>query len=289
MKISCIKSITPLILLICFCQEVYSQQNADQPLIAKVDSALSKLVGIQKEIKTIHPFLQTLHPIAIVEGDDLFIFDFDSSAQKYQFQKKEPVPFPLSKGIRASFPLSSYSGKPSCIVSKEVFDSLNGYATIFHEFMHCNQSLTCEYKLKEKLKIAQVAAQKNDYSWEINHGFPYEDSVFVVRYSNFLKALENNNPKAIKESRVRLKQHLSQVDYEYLVWEEWKEGFARLIENKIRSKYNLEKNGFGKEQPYNRVTFYYGGENFISHITKNESGKFFDVEELFVFMLDYGQ
>lgn len=130
--------------LLFFYQFGYSEQNSDQTIISEVESALGRLITMQKDIKDIHPFLNQLHPIAIVEDDYLYIFDFDHLSRKYRYQKKEPVPFPMPKGIRASFPLSSYGGKPSCVVSRDIFKSLNGYILIFHEFIHCIQANTCE-------------------------------------------------------------------------------------------------------------------------------------------------
>jgi hypothetical protein len=96
--------------LLFVCQYIYAEQDSDQTIISEVDTALLKLITMQKEIKGLHPFLNQLHPIAIVENDHLYIFDFDHLSKKYQYQKKEPVPFPMPEGIRASFPLSSYGG-----------------------------------------------------------------------------------------------------------------------------------------------------------------------------------
>ena len=267
------KKIIPGVLfltLLFVCQYGYSGEVPDQTIISEVDTALHQLITMQKDIKDLHPFLNQFHPIAIVENDHLYIFDFDPLSKKYQYQKKEPVPFPMPEGIRASFPLSSYGGKPSCVVSRDIFESLNGYILIFHEFIHCSQANTCEYKLKERLKVARIAAENNDYSWEINHPFPYQDSAFVTDYSHFLDALNKNNHKEVIEYRTKLKRNLNQVDFEYMVWQEWKEGFARLIENKLQSKYGIEENQYGKEKPYSRITFYYGGANFIKYIV----GKF---------------
>jgi hypothetical protein len=70
-------------------------------------------------------------------------------------------------------------------------------------------------------------------------------------------------------------------DYEYMVWVAWKEGFARYIENRIRRRYGLEPNLGGREQPFDRVTFYNGGEKLITYLAAQRGGKFPDVRELF--------
>jgi hypothetical protein len=276
-----IRSVFFLMLLTGIQDVCLSKQATDQAVISQVDSAMHRVIEIQGEIKDIHPFLGVFHPVAVVEEDYLFIFDVDTPNKEYGFQRKEPVPFPMPKGIRASFPLSCYGGKPACIVSRDVFDSIEGIITIFHEFVHCGQYHTCELRLKETMEIARIAAANNDYSWELNHPFPYQDSVFVSNYASFLDALSRNDHEAIKEYRARLKHSLRRVDFEYLVWQEWKEGFARLIENRIRSRYGIPPNEYGKDQPYHRITFYYGGAKYIDYLARGEDELLDDVESLF--------
>ncbi len=257
----------------------------DSSLILQVDTALAKLVQMQDEIKDIHPYLKVFQPIAVVQNNDLYLFTFESSAGSYKFQKEDPVPFPMAKGIRASFPLSTNGGKPTCVVSPEVFDEPQGYATIFHEFIHCAQFQTVELKLKQELEIAQQAARANEYSWEITHAFPYQDSTFVKSYTSFLEALKKGNGKGIEESLHVLKQYLSKTDYEYMVWEEWKEGFARFIENKIRARLGIQPNRGGSERPYDRVTFYYGGEQYINFLVWHDEELYTDTKALFERMM----
>jgi hypothetical protein len=266
---------------------LYSQQEKppDPAIIAGVDSALAKLVRIKEEIKDLHPYLAHLHPIAIVEGEELYIFDADSTHNTYAFRKKGPSPFPMSKGIRASFPLSTYGNAPTCVVSREVFDELKGYATVFHEFIHCTQYQTIEPRLKERLEVAQQAVRAKEYSWELNHAFPYQDSVFVLSYTSFLEALGKRDKAGVAEARRTLRQRLMKTDFEYMVWEEWKEGFARFIENKVRARLGIEGNLGGKDRPYDRVVFYYGGEKFIDLLVQNDSELSTDMEKLFARML----
>ncbi|MEJ2615710.1 MAG: hypothetical protein P8Z35_12185 [Ignavibacteriaceae bacterium] len=263
---------------------LYAQE--DQKLITKIDSSLQRLITIQREVKDIHPYLNSFNPIAIYEKDSLYIFDINSAGNNYEYKKKIPVPFPMPERIRASFPLEDYSGKPVCIVTKDIFKSLNGYITIFHEFIHCRQFLTVESQLKNHLEIAKEATKKNNYSWEITYPFPYADTIFVNNYSSFVKAADGNDFSSLVKYRNILKEYLKLTDYEYMVWEEWKEGFARLIENKIRRRYNLNENTFGSEKPYNRITFYYGGEKYIKSLINNNPVLFSSMKDLFYTMLD---
>lgn len=261
--------------------QCYSSNNEDTLFIQQIDSSLEKLIRMNRLIKDIHPYLSNFHPVAIVKDGNYFIFDYDSIKNRYEFIKKEPTSFTLPKKVKASFPLSCYNNKPSCIVFKDIFKSLYGYVTIFHEFMHCNQAVICEGKLKEDMEIAQKAMEKNDYMWELNHKFPYNDSLFVTYYNQFLTAIENDDAIKIKSLRTQLKQYLEPIDYEYMIWQEWKEGFARLIENKIRIYLKLGKNNSGYKQPYSRVTFYYGGAKFINYLSKENPGLYLNIEKLF--------
>ena len=56
-------------------------------------------------------------------------------------------------------------------------------------------------------------------------------------------------PGVVMEKRAALRQSLSRDDREYMVWQEWKEGFARLIENRIRGRSELAENHGGAKSP----------------------------------------
>jgi hypothetical protein len=264
-----------------------ASENVESKIVVEIDSSLQYIIQMQKEIKNIHPFLDMFHPIALAENSDLYIFDFDSSSRKYIYIKKTPIPFPMPKILRASFPLSSYNSEPSCVLTRDVFDSKNGYVTIFHEFIHCSQYQICERKLKQTLIIAEEASKRNDYTWEISHPFPYEDSLFINDYSQFIEAINNDYDEAILEHRRKLRHHLKQIDFEYMVWQEWKEGFARLIENKILSVLLMEENHAGREKPYNRLTFYYGGSKFINYLIEKEPRLYINIELLYDRMINF--
>lgn len=262
--------------------------RADSIIIAASDSALQRLGSIQQEVRKLHPYLQKLYPVAVAENESLYIFDIDSASGDYRFQKKAPQPFPISPGVRAAFPLESYNWQPVCVVSPDAFDDLNGYLVMFHEFVHCAQFHGGEFSLKQTLEINRIAMEKQDYSWELNHPFPYQDSLFTAVYGRFFESLAANDSAGVHQVRRTLKAHLTPLDYEYLVWEEWKEGFARLIENRLQAKYGVAQNHGGKETPLNRVAFYYGGAKFIEYLTAGNRELFFDNRALFERMRQLG-
>ncbi|MCD6336351.1 MAG: hypothetical protein J7M27_13680 [Candidatus Latescibacteria bacterium] len=247
----------------------------------KYTSGLQKVFEIQSKIEDIHPFLEKVFPIAIVEDNHFFVFDTDSSGKRYIFAKEALTQMPIPKRVRAAFPLDCYEGRLACVISGEIFESLEGYATIFHEFIHCHQSEICEHNLKQKLEIARKAMAEKDYMWEINYPFPYDNPKFTEIYSLFLRALEKNKSDEVFKYRSQLKQILSKDNLEYMVWQEWKEGFARFIENQIRRRLGLKENHYGMEKPLHRVSFYEGGARFIAFLSTQEPKLLVDIEKLF--------
>ncbi len=261
--------------------------SISQNLMEKVDSGLVKLVQLQQELKKIHPLLESLYPVAVVENDSIYIFDYDSIAADYIFIKKDHVPFPMGKGIRASFPLSVYDNIPSCVVSPEVFDSLSGYPVIFHEFIHCGLVYTSEQKLKSGLNISLEAMRNENYSWELTHPFPYDDSLVITMFGEFITSLKIREGIKVKKIRSEMRNYLNPLDFEYMVWEEWKEGFARLIENKIQAELGLGINNSVNLKSLNRVSFYFSGSEFINFLIKENESLFLNSEQLFETMLNY--
>lgn len=147
--------------------------------------------------------------------------------------------------------------------------------------MHCSQAEICESKLKNKLILGREGIDKNDPSWEINHPFPYENPEFEKIYSKLIEGIDINDKDTIIECRLRLREILNQADFEYMVWQEWKEGFARFIENKIQSKLKLNINNYGLQKPYNRVTFNVGGAKIIQYLSQDNNDLFSNIELLF--------
>ncbi len=118
-------------------------------------------------------------------------------------------------------------------------------------------------------------------------------SGYVMIFHEFIHCaqMENGEPELKNELRVArcrsfLRELLNALDYEYMVWQEWKEGFARLIENRLRNKLELAENRGGIDLPFNRVTFYEGGERYISLLFGQNKELEKDIETLFRHMLN---
>ncbi len=246
---------------------------------------LEKLIMLQEKVRHLNTALADFYPVAIVVDDRFQVFDFRDEKHAYEFVKEVPAPMPVPVGVRAAFQLEAYGGRIACVVTPEVFDSQAGYITLLHEFVHCYQYETCEQALKMTLDIARQAQEKGDFMWEIQHPFPYSAEDFIQPYTQFLTGLEESDGQMVHTSRQALKTYLGLHDYEYMVWQEWKEGFARWVENQIKRYLGLPEKKGGLGTPYSRVVFYAGGDAYIAYLAKDEPGLTEDLPALFQRML----
>ncbi len=239
---------------------------------------LQRIFTVQQQIQDIHPFLQKLYPVAIVKDEQFLVYDVAEGAGEYHFAGRFPTPMPIPIGVRAAFTLEEFGNRMVCVVTDDVFTEEGGIVTIFHEFLHCQQWENGEMHLRENLTIAQTAKQAGDTMWEINHPFPYENADFLRLYQAFFltRSLAEAHP-----IRTGMRSLLSPVDYEYMLWQEWKEGFARRTENLMRARLGLRLNKGKNLPPYDRVTFYAGGEHFIDLIAAEEPSLVEEIETLF--------
>jgi len=259
-------------------------QSPDRVALA-YKNQLVRVFEYRNSLEGVHPFVKGLYPIAKAEDNHFYVFDLDETRKEYRLVAYEEIEMKIPKGIRAAFPLQFYDNNCACVVTGEVFDTPEGYVTIFHEFIHCHQWHTIEQGLREQLPLAQKALGKGDYMWEMNHPFPYSDPWFEKTYSRFIHAAKNNDHLEVKALRNELAEILNEDDYQYMVWQEWKEGFALFIENKLRKHLNLQVNRVGRQAPWSRTVFYAGGEAFINLLAENEPKLQTDLEALFIKML----
>jgi hypothetical protein len=279
--------ITSILFLLFICNPAISkdikifQDSAE----IKYDTSFQKIVKIHDRIKSFYNVLEKLQPVAIAENGNFYIFDAVDNSN-YKFIKKSPVSFPIPAGIRAAMPLDSYGFKSVCVVTGDAFDNLENIILIFHEFVHCAQFQTVELSLKEKMKIYKQAMEKMDYMWELNYSFPYTNKDFVKTYTDFIDELEKKDTAGVKAARIMLKIILSDNDYEYMTWQEWKEGYARYVENKLQNYFNLSVNDYGKSAPFNRITFYAGGSKYIDCIISGNPKLENDLEAIYQKIFD---
>jgi hypothetical protein len=123
--------------------------------------------------------------------------------------------------------------------------------------------------------------KKQDYMWELQYPFPYADATFIRTYKSLLLALDERDAAQAESLRKELRESLSSMDWEYLTWQEWKEGLARYLENRIRQMVGLPENKGGETEPYSRVTFYRGGDALIRFLEGQHPGISTNMERLY--------
>ncbi len=271
------------VLLFLFCLGIAAQNATNNFVIEKYLPGLNRIFKLHEIVKEIHPTLEHVYPVAIAEEGQFYIFE-PAVDNSYRFVKQTAIISPVPKRIKAAYPLQENDNKMTCVVTGEVFDSMDGYAIIFHEFVHCAEFATVEMKLKENLEIYKLAMKQKDWMWELNYPFPYSKKEITESFLSLLSAMDGKDLDAVKEARKKLKQHLSKEEYSYMTWVEWKEGFARWVENKVRDKFKINENHAGRIEPFNRTTFYEAGSQLIELIFKSNPEIMPDLEKLYAFI-----
>jgi len=237
--------------------------------------SIKQILKTYEKINKLDKSLEHLYPIAIVEDNDFFVFDLNISGKQYEYKTNFPSQMNLPNEILAAFPLEGYEGKMAAVVTHKAFDNIEGIVFIFHEFVHCFQYYHYEMKIKETLTIAQEAEKKHDYMWELNYPFPYNNEEFIR------KTIELNNEYDIRKYHIEMKTILNEKEFEYMIWQEWKEGYARYIENMIREKIDIKRNSKILKPPFDRVCFYEIGSKYIETLIKRNTELKNNLEKIF--------
>lgn len=250
----------------------------------KFSEGFKRLVKFQDEAAAVLPAFESSYPVALVEDQQFLIYDRLQGEAAYELVKTTPVRISLPEGVMAAFPLDVYDGQMAAVVTPAVFESPDGLVMILHEFVHCYQFKTCSQDLQKQLTVAQDEEKCGHVTWEIDFPFPYTDEAFVNAYTDLLRALEIGENEMVARSRQTLREQLVLKDYEYMVWEEWLEGFARWIENRLREYADLPRNDNGAVPPYNRVSLYAGGSAYIDYLVNINQELQLDLRALFAEM-----
>ena len=256
-------------------------QTVSDPVAEKYAAPLAKIFDLHARLKPIHPALAKVYPVAIVEDKKFYIFEPAPEQKSYRLVQTSPDSFNMPTGIKAAMPLSFWDNRFACVVTGEIFGQPDGYVFIFHEFVHCAQWDCCEMKFKQGLSLFQSAMKNKDYMWELQYPFPYMASAFVKIYGELLTAWDKDDPATVPGLLAELRKSLSAEQWEYLTWQEWKEGMARYIENRMRAALGLPENKGGEALPYTRVTFYRGGDKYIRFLERRSPGAANDMEKLY--------
>jgi len=254
---------------------------AEDLVAQKYSAALAKIFDVQARIKGINRVFEKVYPVAIVENKTFYIFEPAAQKRVYRLVRTSPDNFNVAAGTLAAFTLSFWDNRMACVVTGKAFQESDTYAFLFHEFVHCAQWDCCDLKLKQHLSIFQAAMKNKDYMWELQYPFPYAKPDFVKIHGELLSVLDQGNASRVEFLRSELKKSLSDEDWEYMAWEEWKEGLARYLENRVRAVLGLPENRGGESPPFDRVTFYRGGDKFIRFLERRHPGISNDMEKIY--------
>lgn len=245
------------------------------------DAALDRVTTIQRQLADLHPAFGRVYPIAVVRDKTFYVYEPDAASGRYRLAKTSPDTMGVPTGVRAAMPLGFWENRVACVVTPDAFDDLRGFILVFHEFVHCYQWETCEQRLKGGMRLYRAAMERKDYMWELQYPFPYGSETFRGAYAAMLLALTAGDGARLPALRGRLKQDLSADEWDYMTWQEWKEGLARYLENKANTRLGQPVNAGGAKQPYSRVTFYAGGDALIRALSSAEPGLEKDMERLY--------
>lgn len=240
---------------------------------------LQRLNDIRERVAHIHPCLTSPFPVAIAVDGEFLVHDA-GSRDSYEWIHTEATPFPIPTGVRAAFPLEFYGNRAAAVITPDAFDSLEDLVTVLHEFVHCFQWATCEQRLRAGLEIEKVMKSHGSIQWEIEFPFPYSDPAFETSFSEYLSTIRSDEARMLVK-RNEVLDSLQPLEREYFWWQEWKEGFARFVENKMRDELELPENCNGSLIPYSRQSFYFSGSAYIHWLSVERGVSTDDLGQLF--------
>ena len=244
-------------------------------------SYMSEIIEMYKKIKNINISLSKLYPITVIKDNYFYVFDICIASEMYKFKMSSKCYMPVPEEILSAFSLDFYENKASVVISKNVLKDKTNLPIIFHEFVHCFQLENGEIILRNDLQIEKQEKEKGNFMWELNYSFPYESPYFIEKTIYFDISLLNKDIDKIMNYFKEMKTYLSITEYEYMIWQMWKEGFADYIENLLRDKLNLNLKSRELKQPFTRVLFYKLGSKYIELIINRCKKHDNDIVELF--------
>ncbi|MFB8372954.1 hypothetical protein ACWIE6_04050 [Paenibacillus taichungensis] len=242
---------------------------------------INELQELQKDLVSIHPLFADYYPVVVAFETLLYIYDYSSKTQQYEWVKTVPDDLNIPEGCLAAFRVHHMDERMCAVVTDAAFQNFEQKVYLFHEFVHCyvNEQYT---DMGDRLEIKHKMEQIKRVTWELDYEFPYDNEMVVQRITSLLSALKRKDLLQVKEARVALFSSLSEEQGEYFNWLEWNEGYARYLENRIREKFGLEINHIGDTAPFNRLVFYECGSEYISLLVNEQPDLHTDLEQLFV-------
>lgn len=235
------------------------------------------------EIANAHGIVEALHPIAIAQGRILVLYD-GITLSDYKEVGRIEFPFDIPDATQAAFPLEQCDNRCVAVLGRGVVSTQDDMVTVLHEFVHCDQWESCEPTLRAGLTIEQHYKTKTNNMWEINHPFPYDKHDVQTAFSHYIKALSAWDRAGAVQMKQKICDSVSTMDFEYMVWQEWKEGYARYCENRLRKLLSLPITK-SQEHLFDRVSLYASGELLITLLAHETNIR--SLDDLFVAIRDF--
>ncbi len=231
---------------------------------------LTEITEIWQTAKEIHPAWAKLYPVCLIDGKKYTLYTPDENGE-WKLTGAGIYPNPLPKGIKAAFRIPVNNYEMACVLDTNSFSTKEDMTIVFHEFVHCYQAYSCEEDIKSGLKVAQEN-QDTGGMWELQYPFPYDNELVGKTYIEMTEAAKRGDRDEVVRLRRIIQQNVSEQDWEYMCWQEFKEGTARWLQNVLSERLGAKPATSGHSLPINRVIFYEGGEMIIRLLTKdNES------------------
>ncbi len=255
------KYIIALAVIIMLLASCTNQKIDEQKYISQLD----EVTKLWQTARTLHPAWQQLYPVCLINCERFTLYkpEADNSWRKIDSGN---VNMQLPDGIMAAFPMPFHNYEMACVLDDRSFSTKEDMTIVFHEFVHCYQAATCDSDLKERLFIAKEYAHTNGM-WELQYPFPYENDAVGNLYIQMIEACEQGNREKVAQMRNEIRTLVSANDWEYLTWQEFKEGSARWLQNTLAREIGANEASSKRSQPIDRVTFYEGGEKVIQLLT----------------------
>lgn len=230
---------------------------------------MRKIPALQAAVRDLHPLFERLYPIGIVEEDRLLVYDVDPGRRSYRLVRNSVIPGPVFERTRTTVPLPDYGNRPVCVVTRDAFDSVDDCIAVLHEFVHCAQWEDCESELATALTMAYKRVGQV-HVWEARYRFGYDNDRLVYAYRHMLAALEAGDLATGLSWHADAVAALTSLDREFMLWHEWKEGFARWLENRARRRLGVRRNENGRFGAFGPEAFHAGGAELIQLLVRTE-------------------
>ena len=222
---------------------------------------LARVTDVWQTARTIHPAWHKLYPICLTDGESFILFHPEANGE-WSVADRGKVNMELPKGIQAAFPMPFHNYEMACVLDVKRFASLEDMTVVFHEFVHCYQMEICDAELKANLLVAQENKHTNGM-WELMYPFPYDKGEIGESYLQMIDAADRGDREAVVALRAKIRDSVSRQDWEYLTWQEFKEGTARWLQNVLAARIGARPARSSRTLPIDRVTLYEGGERVI--------------------------